>query len=281
MLRARTRPLVGARMSRRPICARVAPSWASATRIRALAASRAARLRSRSALRQKPRPTSDWLRSNSFWASAASARATWTCAASWAAVCAWTERSMVASTWPWLTQVPASTSTARTIPPSPAIPTAWSRRAASAPEAVRTRATWLWPGTTMLTVGIWPRPPGAAAPVPPPCSSLLPPNMKKAISAAARTATAAIMIFRRRRERSTTTSVSELAKVVSRFIGRILPAIHRNKRQQSTLQALYYPNKSPHATALPAPPLKRLFLPTAAPVTRTRVVAIVKRACAS
>jgi hypothetical protein len=104
--------------------------------------------------------------------------------------------------------------------------------------------------------------------------------MKKAISAAARTATAAIMMFRRRRERSTTTSVSELAKVVSRFISRILSAI-RNKRQLSEPPPLYYLNNSPRATAPPAPPVERLFLRTAAPVTQTRVVAIVKRACAN
>ena len=49
----------------------------------------------------------------SFWASAASARATWTCAASWLGFCDWTERSMTASAWPARTQLPASTSTRR------------------------------------------------------------------------------------------------------------------------------------------------------------------------
>jgi uncharacterized membrane protein YeaQ/YmgE (transglycosylase-associated protein family) len=42
---------------------------------------------------------------------------------------------------------------------------------------------------------------------------------------------------------------------------------------------LYYANKSPRATALPKPPLKRDFLRTAAPLTPTRVVAMLKRAC--
>jgi hypothetical protein len=56
-----------------------------------------------------------------------------------------------------------------------------------------------------------------------------------------------MIMFRRRRDRSTTTSVSEFAKLDSRFIGRILPAI-RNEQQQSELQPLYYANKSPVAT---------------------------------
>ena len=99
-------------------------------------------------------------RSSSFWASAASARATWMLAASCAASCACTERSTVASTWPGRTQLPASTSTRVTMPPSPAMPTGWSRRAASAPLAVTVRATWLRPGTMTVTVGTWPPRPG-------------------------------------------------------------------------------------------------------------------------
>jgi hypothetical protein len=99
----------------------------------------------------------------------------------------------------------------------------------------------------------------------------------KAISAAATTATAAMMMFRRRFDRSTTTSVSELEKLVSRFISRILPA-NRNEQQQSTLPALYYANKSPDATAPEPEFVERLFLRTAAPLTPTRVVAKLKRA---
>jgi uncharacterized membrane protein YeaQ/YmgE (transglycosylase-associated protein family) len=88
------------------------------------------------------------------------------------------------------------------------------------------------------------------------------------------------MTFRLRLERSTTTSVSELAKVDSRFISRILPAIRRNNQQQNRLPPLYYANKSPGATATPLSVVKRLFRLTAAPVTPTRVVAKLKRACA-
>jgi len=83
-------------------------------------------------------------------------------------------------------------------------------------------------------------------------------------------------MFRRRFDRSTTTSVSELEKLVSRFIGRILPAI-RNMQQQSVLPLLYYANKSPGATAPSSQQVKSVFLRTAAPLTRTRVVAKVKR----
>jgi uncharacterized membrane protein YeaQ/YmgE (transglycosylase-associated protein family) len=101
--------------------------------------------------------------------------------------------------------------------------------------------------------------------------------MKKAITRRAIAATAAMTMFRLRRDRSTTTSVSELAKLDSRFIGRILSAI-RNQQQHHIVQPLYYANKSPGATAPPPPLVKRLFLRTAAPLTPTRVVAMLKRA---
>ena len=55
-LRARIRPVVGAITLSWPIWARVAPSWACATRTWAFAASRVARLESISALDTKPRP---------------------------------------------------------------------------------------------------------------------------------------------------------------------------------------------------------------------------------
>ena len=96
--------------------------------------------------------------------------------------------------------------------------------------------------------------------------------MKYAPSASATTAMMAMMMFRLRRERSTTTSVSELAKWVSRFIGRILSAIHA-QWIAAILQALYYANKSPGATAPALPPVESDFLQTAAPLTPTRVVA--------
>jgi hypothetical protein len=89
--------------------------------------------------------------------------------------------------------------------------------------------------------------------------------------------TAAMMMFRRRLDRSTTTSVSELEKLVSRFIKRILSAI-RNQQQQNSLLQLYYANKSLRATAQRSQSVKRLFLRTAAPLTPTRVVAKLKRA---
>ena len=126
------------------------------------------------ATRSRGRPATA-LRSYSFWANAASARATWICAASCAAFCDWTERSMTASTWPWRTQLPASTSTAVTRPPSPATPTGWSRRAASAPDAVTTRATWLRPGTTTRHGRDLPA--LRRRPRPPPACSLSPPRM--------------------------------------------------------------------------------------------------------
>ena len=163
------------------------------------------------------------------------------------------------------------------MPPSPATPTGWSRRAASAPEAVTIRATWLRPGTTTVTVGTCCRP-GRRRRRPRLLFAAAAEHARMRSTRIAIAATAAMMMFRRRRDRSTTTSVSELAKLVSRFIGRILPAI-RNKRQQCRLPPLYYANKSPacNCTA-PQPPLKRLFLRTAAPLTPTRVVAKLKRA---
>jgi uncharacterized membrane protein YeaQ/YmgE (transglycosylase-associated protein family) len=86
-----------------------------------------------------------------------------------------------------------------------------------------------------------------------------------------------MMMFRRRVDRSTTTSVSELEKLVSRFIRRILSA-NRNQQQRNELLLLYYANNSLRATALPQPPVKSLFLRTVAPVTPKRVVAKLKRA---
>jgi uncharacterized membrane protein YeaQ/YmgE (transglycosylase-associated protein family) len=86
-----------------------------------------------------------------------------------------------------------------------------------------------------------------------------------------------MMMFRRRVDRSTTTSVSELEKLASRFIRRILSA-NRNQQQRSELLLLYYANNSLRATALATPPVERLFLRTAAPLTPTRVVAKLKRA---
>jgi hypothetical protein len=81
-----------------------------------------------------------------------------------------------------------------------------------------------------------------------------------------------MMMLRLRRDRSTTTSVSELAKWVSRFISRILSA-SRPPEAAAILRALYYANKSPGATAPVLPPVESDFLQTAAPLTPTRVVA--------
>ena len=58
--------------------------------------------------------------------------ATWICAPRLAACWVWTERSITARTWPWLTQSPASTSTRTICPPSPTEPTGSSRRARQA-----------------------------------------------------------------------------------------------------------------------------------------------------
>jgi hypothetical protein len=96
--------------------------------------------------------------------------------------------------------------------------------------------------------------------------------MKKAASTMTATATTAMMMFRLRRDRSTTTSVSELAKWVSRFIKRILSAI-RAHAEAAILKPLYYANKSPGATAPVLPSVESDFLQTAAPLTPTRVVA--------
>ena len=162
------------------------------------------------------------------------------------------------------------------MPPSPATPTGISTRAASDPVAAIVRATWVRPGTTTVTVGTCP-PPGPAPAPPAACSLPPPPKMTKAATRAAIPITAAMMMFRRRVDRSTTTSVSELEKLVSRFIRRILSA-NRNQQQRKLPLSLYYANNSLRATALRSPPVERLFLRTAAPLTRTRVVAMLKRA---
>ena len=135
--RGRGREL-GARTLSRPIWARVAPSWAWATRTRASAASRVA-FWSRSALLMKPRPTS------------ASARSSWSGRAGVGArhldlggeLCrllrldrAIDDGERLAGADP----LPASTSTRTTWPPWPAMPTGMSRRAASGPLAVIVRA---------------------------------------------------------------------------------------------------------------------------------------------
>ena len=85
---------VGARMLSRPICARVAfelglgdPDARDGGVARGVLAVEVG-LGDEAAADQRR------ARSNSFWASAASARATWIWAASCAAVCAWTERSI-------------------------------------------------------------------------------------------------------------------------------------------------------------------------------------------
>ncbi len=119
----------------------------------AAAASRVAVLVSISAREMNPRETSCLARSSSDWASVASACDTLICAASEAAVCVWTERSTCASTWPFSTHWPGSTSTRVTIPPSPDTPIGISRRAASEPVAVIVRATEERPGTTTETSG--------------------------------------------------------------------------------------------------------------------------------
>ncbi len=146
-------------MSSRALRARVSESCASATRTRARAASRVAVLRSRSALEMKPRPTSCAARSSSACARSASALATRVCAACASAVCAWTDRSTVASTWPAPTHWPGSTRTRVTRPPSPATPTGISRRAARLPVPVMTRWTVCRPGTVRSRSGSghWPR----------------------------------------------------------------------------------------------------------------------------
>jgi hypothetical protein len=62
--------------------------------------------------------------------------------AAWLATCCtWTERSTTARTCPAWTQVPASTSTLRTRPPSPAMPTGISRLAAITPLATTVAST--------------------------------------------------------------------------------------------------------------------------------------------
>ena len=65
---------------------------------------------------------------------------------------------MTARTWPAGPIGAGSTSTARTIPPSPATPTGMSTRAARDPVAAIVRATWIRPGTTTVTVGTCPPP---------------------------------------------------------------------------------------------------------------------------
>ena len=154
--RVSTSPAAGARMSRRPVRARLSASWACATRTRAAAASRCAVRRSISAREMKPRSTSAAARSSSDWVSRASASATRTEAASWASCCVCTARSTVASTCPAPTHWPGSTSTRTTWPPSPTTPTGISRRAARLPVEEITRSTRLRPGVITVTVGAAP-----------------------------------------------------------------------------------------------------------------------------
>ena len=151
---SRTRPAVGARTSSRPMRARVAPSWASATRTRAAAASRVARLRSRSAWLTKPRrdqrlgavelvlgePQVGARRPRSGRRAAPPPAS------------GPSGRSPPAS-GRRATHWPGSTSTRTTWPPSPGMPTGMSRRAASEPVAEMTAGMSWRPGTTTVTAG--------------------------------------------------------------------------------------------------------------------------------
>ena len=111
----------------------------------------------------KPRSTSFCARSRLAWASSASARATsiWRQAAPRSAS-APSDRSPRAPARAD-TQLPGSTSTRVTSPPSPATPTGISRRAASVPVAETTRSTIWRPGTATLTVGALPLAPASGA----------------------------------------------------------------------------------------------------------------------
>ena len=147
---------VGATTSSRPIWARVAPSWAWATRTWALAASRRPSWgRFRPSRRSRGRPARWRARIHSGRARHWRARPRPGRRAAPPAAPGPSGRRWRAP-GPARTQLPASTSTRATRPPWPAMPTGWSRRAASAPLAVTVRATSLRPGTITVTVGIWP-----------------------------------------------------------------------------------------------------------------------------
>ena len=238
MFRASISPLVGARMSSRPIWRGVAPSCACGDPDPGGGGIARSLLRSRSALETKPRPTSAWL----------------------ALLFSGPARHRRERPGPGRQAAPRSATgpNGRRRPaPGPADPAAGidqhradqSALAGDADrlftpggeraEAVTIRATWLRPGTTTVTVGIWPRR-----------------RRGRAGGVLAATGEHDEGQHQRQhdqardddlpptRERSTTTSVSELWNVFPGSSHSFCPSRSRS----CTLHQLYYPNKSPPAT---------------------------------